>query len=340
MKILYGIQATGNGHITRARELAPALKERGIEVDFLFSGRNKDEFFDMQDFGDYKVFRGLTFYMGSGAKVKLIDTFLKNSLTQLIRDIRALDTSGYDLVISDFEPITAWAAKLRGTRSLGIAHQYAFLYKLPDNNRALFLKYVVKLFAPVDEAVGVHWDHFGAPIVPPLIAAPKYPVSTDTHSILVYLPYDARDNLYRLFSRFSEYHFHVYTSIELVETRDNVTFHPLSRDLFERDLSKCAGVISNCGFGLASESMQYGKKLLLQPMKGQAEQQSNAEILRELGKATITDNLTPTVLAAWLESESLNAVSYPAVARQLACWIEKGGVESPMALAHRLWSGN
>lgn len=37
MKILYAIQATGNGHISRANELIPHLKSLG-EIDILLSG--------------------------------------------------------------------------------------------------------------------------------------------------------------------------------------------------------------------------------------------------------------------------------------------------------------
>jgi UDP-N-acetylglucosamine:LPS N-acetylglucosamine transferase len=37
MKILFGIQGTGNGHISRAREIVPLLQQYG-EVDLLVSG--------------------------------------------------------------------------------------------------------------------------------------------------------------------------------------------------------------------------------------------------------------------------------------------------------------
>ena len=37
MRILYGIQGTGNGHITRAIEIIPQLHQQGI-VDVLVSG--------------------------------------------------------------------------------------------------------------------------------------------------------------------------------------------------------------------------------------------------------------------------------------------------------------
>ena len=41
MKILYAIQATGNGHISRAMELLPHLQEYGT-VDIFLSGDNSN----------------------------------------------------------------------------------------------------------------------------------------------------------------------------------------------------------------------------------------------------------------------------------------------------------
>mgnify|MGYP000683759836 CR=1 FL=1 len=53
MKILYGIQATGNGHISRSRVMAKYFAQAGIEVTYLISGREQSELFDMEIFGDY-----------------------------------------------------------------------------------------------------------------------------------------------------------------------------------------------------------------------------------------------------------------------------------------------
>jgi len=60
MRILYGVQGTGNGHITRARAMAKAMADQGLAVDYLFSGRAADQFFDMEPFGDYRLCKGLT----------------------------------------------------------------------------------------------------------------------------------------------------------------------------------------------------------------------------------------------------------------------------------------
>ena len=51
MKILYGIQGTGNGHITRARVMASCFKKLNVEVDYVFSGRaNTCIFYCLQAF--------------------------------------------------------------------------------------------------------------------------------------------------------------------------------------------------------------------------------------------------------------------------------------------------
>ena len=58
MKVFYGVQATGNGHITRARAMAPKLKQAGIDVTWMFTGRPWEQLFEMEVFGDYEWLTG------------------------------------------------------------------------------------------------------------------------------------------------------------------------------------------------------------------------------------------------------------------------------------------
>lgn len=338
MRVLYGVQATGNGHITRARVMAPALVKAGVEVDYLFSGRLTDDFFDMDCFGNYKIRRGMTFHTAEGGRVCWTKTLLKNSLLQLYRDIKALDLSKYDLIISDFEPITAWAARLNKKTSLGIAHQYAFLHDLPDAYYSLVLNPAIRLFAPVEQAVGIHWNHFNCPIVPPLIRPARFSPDYIKKMILVYMPYELNDSLYAWFSAFPDFEFRVYSGTNEITVRDNVIFYPLSRENFEKDLSVCDGVISNCGFGLASETMQYGKKFLSKPMKGQMEQQSNAYIIKALGLATVVQELNFEVLEAWLQLDNPFPKQYPDVAMMLSEWIGQGCLCPVEELVKQVWA--
>ena len=61
MKILYGIAATGNGHISRSRIIVKALKEKGHSVDVLLSGREEKNLFDISEFKPFQIKKGFTF---------------------------------------------------------------------------------------------------------------------------------------------------------------------------------------------------------------------------------------------------------------------------------------
>ena len=172
MKILYGVQGTGNGHITRARAMAKALsdaKARGADIDvqFLVSGRPRFKLFDMEPFGDYWWCEGLTFRSKKG-RVVLTETLIKSRPMQLVQDIRELDVSPFDLIITDYEPITAWAGKLAGVKVIGLGHQYAFGQSIPQAKATMIDKRVLQNFAPADVELGLHWHHFGTPILPPI----------------------------------------------------------------------------------------------------------------------------------------------------------------------------
>lgn len=336
MRILYGVQATGNGHITRARVLLPALQAAGIEVDLLLSGRPAEALFNMEAFGCYQVRRGFTFVTEKG-RVNWPKTLRQGGVRQFWKDCRRLDLDGYDLVLSDFEPVTAWAARYRKVPSLGIAHQYAFLHSVPGTGFKPWLKPSLQLFAPVDEAIGVHWHPFGESILPPLIGPFPYPLTEEANKILVYLPFESLEEVTYWLGAFPDWRFRIYCNVSEPRQQGHLTFHPFSRDHFQRDLCSCAGVISNAGFGLCSEAIQAGKKLLVKPLHNQVEQRSNAAVLEQLGLASCMPVLAREPIASWLEHPSPAPRSWPDVAGALAGWISSGRQRPLKELARELW---
>lgn len=110
MKILYGVQGTGNGHIARARAMSKAFESHDVQVDFLFSGRAPEKYFSMEAFGDYQTRRGFTFVTEKGS-VNYAKTALNNNLIHFFKEVNQLNLAPYDLIINDFEPVTAWAAR-------------------------------------------------------------------------------------------------------------------------------------------------------------------------------------------------------------------------------------
>src|SRR5688500_11029569 len=167
MKILYGVQGTGNGHITRACAMANALSlYPELEVTWLLSGRERGK--GCGDIKDFQWREGLTF-MTTGGKIDVWKTLRKNRLLQFRRDINELDLSPYDLLICDYEPVLSHAARKRGRPVIGIGHQYAFCHAIPTRVKNPALKALMQAFAPATTNVGLHWHHFGFPILPPIV---------------------------------------------------------------------------------------------------------------------------------------------------------------------------
>src|SRR5882757_9413834 len=117
MKILFGVQGTGNGHISRARKMAAHFAARGTDVTYLFSGRERAALFDMEIFGNFEHRDGVTLAQRNG-ELLYWSTYHEWRKLRFLRDVFALDVGGYDLVISDFEPLTAWAARLHNVPSI------------------------------------------------------------------------------------------------------------------------------------------------------------------------------------------------------------------------------
>ncbi|WP_407332101.1 MJ1255/VC2487 family glycosyltransferase [Enterovibrio sp. 27052020O] len=338
MKILYGVQGTGNGHISRARAMAKALADiPSIEVQFLFSGRPESEYFDMAVFGDYAVRRGFTFYSRAG-KIDRIQTARNNNLWQFLQEVRTLDVSEYDLVISDFEPITAHAAKRKNVPSLSISHQSAFIYDVPKQGQSLLDKAIMRFFAPTALNIGLHWYHFNQPVLPPIIDLSLTQSSSKNGPVLVYLPFEQLDHVVSTLQTLSSPFVCFHPDCQQAKQAKNVALRPLSKNDFHQALFACHGVIANGGFELPSEALSLGKKLLLKPLTGQFEQQSNVTTLDMLGLASTMESLDVKVIRQWLAHSDSQRVKYPEVAKAIAQWLEIGDMDTLPELHRALWS--
>ena len=105
MKILYAVQATGNGHISRAAEIIPLLQNYG-EVDVMLSGNNAH--LPVQLPVKYKS-KGVSLFYKHGGGLNYKRMLKQINPFQLWRDIKNLPVEAYDLVINDFDFVTAMA---------------------------------------------------------------------------------------------------------------------------------------------------------------------------------------------------------------------------------------
>lgn len=338
MKILFGIQGTGNGHISRARILANYLKAQAVDVTYLVSGRDKAKLFDMEVFGDFMHRKGLTFVTRNG-KIDYFSTLLENSLLGFYRDIRNLSLAEYDLVITDFEPVTAWAGKLQGKPVLGIGHQYAFGENTPLAGESIMAKWIMRNFAPATHSIGLHWHPYNDNVLPPIIDTTLTATDNSDH-ILVYLPFENQQQVSAVLNQLPNYRFMQYSPELTNAEQGNVGLRKTSYQAFKQDLASAKAVICNSGFELISECLHLGKPILTKPLNGQMEQHSNALALKQLNYATVINKITKTNVGNWLGHTKQNkAKPLPNVAKHIVDWILEGDLQQHQQLGKALWTG-
>jgi uncharacterized protein (TIGR00661 family) len=313
MKILYAIQGTGNGHVTRAMEIVPYLKKIGT-TNVLLSGTQCDLKLPFEI--DYK-FKGLSFVFGKGGGVNVWRTYLKMNSLRLLQDIRKLNVRKYDLVISDFEPVSAWACQLAGVPCVGLSNQIATLHSKapkPKSNDRLG-KFVLKNYAPVTFGYGYHFKSLDEYIYTPLIRKiVRDKKITQKEHITVYLPSYSDEKIIKRLKQYKGVKWEIFskhTSKHYVDGRFSV--FPLDQFKFLDSLSSSKGVLCNAGFGTTSEALFMHKKLLVIPMKTQYEQHCNAAMLESMGVPVLKKlkKKKQDTLVEWIEGGSIVEVKYP-----------------------------
>ncbi|WP_419569475.1 MJ1255/VC2487 family glycosyltransferase [Rheinheimera sp.] len=324
MRVLYGVQATGNGHISRARAMGKYLQQHGVQVDYLFSGRPADQLFAMEQFGQFQTRSGLSFVTEQG-QINYLKTALQSKPWQLWQDVRALDCRAYDLVLTDFEPVTALASRRQQVRSVAFGHQYAFLHQIPMTHDNWVSRSVFQHYAPARQQIGLHWHHFGQPILPPIVDLEPASHSVEPSQVLVYLPFEAPEQVMHWLSPLTDFRFKLYgPGLSKAELGHISTSPPCLAD-FKQDLHRSAFVLCNAGFELVSEALQLKKRILVKPLHRQMEQESNALALTKLQLGSAVSQLNTEQIGRWLVSDAAyQQVQYPNVAQRLSAWIAQG----------------
>jgi uncharacterized protein (TIGR00661 family) len=260
-------------------------------------------------------------------------------LLEYLNDARSFDASGYDLVITDFEPVSARIAKLKALPSIGIGHQYAFPYDIPMTDTTPLSLFIMRNFASARYSIGLHWHHFNQPILPPIVPRMNYAGSdVIERKILVYLPFEELDDIESLLIPFANHDFYIYHQDVTPHKVGNLFLRPYSREGFLKDLIESSGVITNAGFELASEALHLGKRLLVKPLCGQMEQASNALAIDILKVGMTMKKLDGNIVSKFLKSNAPEPMDYPDVAAMIAEWIGRGNWEDTDDLVNKAWA--
>jgi len=313
VKILFAIQATGNGHLSRAREVIPYLEKHG-ELDIMVSGS------DAEVSVPYPVKyskHGLGFTFGSKGGVNYWSTLKKLKPIRLLRDIRSFPIEKYDVVINDYEAITAWACQMKDKPCIALSHQSSFSSALMPRpaKRDMAVELLLKYYAPFTGAVALHFSNYDNFIHTPIIRSEiRQLESMDRGHCTVYLPAYHDKLLLPILKQVRDVEWHVFTKhSKHPYTSGNVKVKPINNQDYLQSLATCAGLVSGGGFEGPAEAMFLGKKLFVIPQKGQYEQQCNAQAMRLMG-APVVHQLTSDfvdTLKNWLHRSKRIEVNYP-----------------------------
>ena len=313
MRILYAVQGTGNGHLARAREVVPHLLHHGA-VDVLISGQHAEV-----DCGQQPAYRlkGLGFIFGKSGGVDMLKTWSRNHVRQLLRDVRSVPVQDYDVVINDFEPVTAWACRKAGIPCWGLSHQAAVLHPAaPQPAKSdLMGRFILRQYAPVSEQWGFHFKPYAPGIFSPVIRGEVRALTPSAGGrFVVYLPAYSDEKIIKVLSEVRA-DFHVFSKHTDKRYRvRNLAIEPIRNEAFLQALASAEGLLCGAGFEAPAEALYLGKKVLAIPMKNQFEQQCNAAALQDLG-VPILKNLKRKRLEAlrnWVEdAPHIEGLAFP-----------------------------
>jgi len=320
MKVLYAIQGTGNGHLSRARDIIPILQRKNIDLDILVSGTQAD--IQIPYPIKYQL-KGLSFIFGKQGGVDMWKTYLKAKTMRLQKEIMSLPVAEYDLIINDFEPVSAWACKIKKIPCVSLSHQAAVLSAnapKPKKKNALG-KLILKKYAPTTKQYGFHFKAYEETVFTPVIRKDvrKAAITNGAH-YTVYLPSYSDEKILAILSKIKKVQWEVFSkhNKETLKCK-NVRIQAITNEAFVASMASSKGVLCGGGFETPAEALYMKKKLLVIPMKGQYEQQCNTVSLKEMGVPVIKSLKKKHLskLREWTKSSAIVAVDYPDITERI-----------------------
>lgn len=319
MRILYAIQGTGNGHLSRARDIIPILK-RKADVDLLISGTQADIALP------YPVkyrFEGMGFIFGKKGGVDLLQTYKDLNFKNLMNEINQLPVEDYDIVISDFEPVSSWACLLKNKPCIAFSHQSAVITKGTPQPKKKDLMGIalLKYYASSTAQYSLHFARFTETMYTPVIRSEVRAMKISDHGhYTVYLPAYDDDVLMEQLSKFPNIKWEVFSKHnKKAIKKGNVQIWPINNEAFMKSMASSTGVLCGAGFETPAEALFMGKKLMVIPMKHQYEQKCNARTLEYMGIPVIKSlkDKHHAKIQHWLDKGKVLKVNFPDITEDI-----------------------
>jgi uncharacterized protein (TIGR00661 family) len=244
-------------------------------------------------------------------------TYLKGNTVRFQKEMKQIPVNDYDLVINDFEPVSAWACKLGNKPCISFSHQAAVLspHAPKPRNNDLMGKLILKKYAPTTQQYGLHFKSYASNIYTPIIRHDIRVAKTVTgNHYTVYLPAYSDEKLSAMLSLAKGVTWDVFSKHNQREMHTgNLRIRPITNEAFINSMAGSKGILCGAGFEAPAEALFLGKKLMVIPMKGQYEQQCNMTALKLMG-VPVLKSLKRKHLGAlidWIETDAHVEVDYP-----------------------------
>ncbi len=315
LRILYAVQGTGNGHVARARDLIPRLAAHpDLDVTVWLSGTQSEVTLPVRP---AEQFPGISLLYNRHGGLSYSRTLRRNPWLRFVRDVWRAPVHGFDLIINDFEPVSAWAARLRRAPLLEISHQAGVRHALAPRppRRRTGMEALLRWYAPSRAAIGLHFTPVDDDVLPPVIRDEirLMPQSPDGR-LLVYLPAHGPAALLQAFAE-APVPVTAFTQGQFAPmTRGAVVVQPIHTTHFLEAFAHASAVLCAAGFELPAEALHHGKRLAVIPIRGQYEQACNAAAAAQVG-AWVAPSLSAflPLLPTWLASAPPAPAAYPPV---------------------------
>ena len=320
MKILYAIQGTGNGHLSRARDIIPILQKKATHLDLLVSGTQAD--IDLPYEIKYQC-KGLSFIFGKKGGVNVWKTYLRANTLRLQDEIKSIPIEDYDIIINDFEPVSAWACKLKNIPCISLSHQAAVMVAAAPRPKKqnLIGKMVLKKYAPTTKQFGFHFKAYQERVFTPVIRQDiRNAVCQNLRHYTVYLPSYGDKKIIKILSEIDDVNWEFFSkNATHAYNVKNISIQPITNEAFVESMANCEGILCGAGFETPAEALFMKKKLMVIPMKGQYEQQCNAAALKEMGVPVLKSLKMKHInrIIGWTETDYQIKVNYPNITEQI-----------------------
>jgi hypothetical protein len=196
-------------------------------------------------------------------------------------------------------------------KSVQFGHQASFMSANTPRpqKKSTIGEWILKNYARSSDYFGLHFESYDDFVYSPVIKSEIRNATVENKGhITVYLPAYCEPLIKQRLRKIENYQFEVFSfQTNTVRKEDNITFLPVNKDLFNKSLISCEGIITGGGFETPAEALFLGKKILSIPINGQYEQLCNAAAMKKLGVEVLPemDKYFELKFSSWISKPAI-----------------------------------